>query len=251
MLVVGDGRSDGTTSGTGTKPAALELRGVSSGYDHTTILRNIDLVVPASSVVALFGPNGAGKTTLLKTISGLIPAKSGAVLINGKDVTKAAAHRRTALGLCHIPEGRGIFHSLTVRENLTMQSAPGTEAESIERAAETFPILGQRLKQQAATLSGGQQKMLALARAYVRDPRVVLVDEASLGLAPVVVDKIFDYLTVLAEKGASLLIVDQFVTKALDIAHTAYVLRRGEITFTGSAGELLSSDVFSQYLGNA
>jgi branched-chain amino acid transport system ATP-binding protein len=230
---------------------ALELRAVSSGYEHTTILRDVSLSVRKSSVVALLGPNGAGKTTLLNTISGLVNATAGSVVMNGEDVTGLPTYRRTSKGLCHIPEGRGIFRSLTVRDNLRMQALPGKEAETVDRATAVFPVLGDRLTQAAGTLSGGQQQMLALARAYVRDPELILVDEASLGLAPVLVDAVFEFLTGLASKGVALLIVDQFVTKALDLADTAYVLRRGEIAYSGSPAELLQGDLFSQYLGTA
>ncbi|HUF98761.1 MAG TPA: ATP-binding cassette domain-containing protein, partial [Ilumatobacter sp.] len=159
-------------------------------------------------------------------------------------------HKRAALGLCHVPEGRGVFRGLTVRENLQMQAAPGTETEAIEKAASAFPILRERLGQRAGTLSGGQQQMLAMASAYVRNPSLILVDEASLGLAPIIVDEIFDFLARRAAAGAALLIVDQFVARALQLATTAYVLHRGAIAFAGTAEELRSSDVFDQYLGS-
>ena len=231
--------------------AALEVRGVSSGYGHTTILRDVSLTVPASGVTALLGPNGAGKTTLLKTIAGLLRPTSGSVVLDGEDVTSLAPNQRDRRGLCLIPEGRGIFRSLTVRENLSLQAVPGTERESADRAVEAFPVLGERMTQLAGTLSGGQQQMLAVARAYVRDPKVILVDEASLGLAPIVVDDIFSFLEDVTRAGASLLIVDQFVSRALALADTAYVLRRGEIAFAGTSAELQSGDVFEQYLGTS
>jgi branched-chain amino acid transport system ATP-binding protein len=234
-----------------TTTAALELQNVDAGYEQTTVLRNLSITVPASSVTALLGPNGAGKTTLLKTISGLVKPNKGAVMLFGQDVTKLSPNKRAGLGLCHIPEGRGIFRSLTVRENLLMQSVKGGESVAIERATEVFPILGERLAQSAGTLSGGQQQMLALARAYVRDPRLILVDEASLGLAPLVVDSIFEFLHQLASKGVALLVVDQFVARALEMASQAYILTRGEITFSGPAKELLGRDVFKEYLGTA
>ena len=206
--------------------------------------------MPAASVTALLGPNGAGKTTLLKIVSGLLRPTSGSVVIDGEDVTKLSPSRRTARGVCHIPEGRGIFRGLTVRDNLIMQSAPGTEATALERATEVFPILGNRLQQTAGTLSGGEQQMLAMARAYVREPRLILVDEASLGLAPLIVSSIFDFLQQLAMQGVALLVVDQFVTRALAMADTAYILGRGEITWAGTAEELMGRDVFKEYLGN-
>ena len=229
---------------------ALELRGVTAGYAGTTVLRNIDLVVPVGSVTALLGPNGAGKSTLLKVASGLIRPMSGSVHLDGADVSRLAPHRRALLGLCHIPEGRGVFRSLTVRENLRLQAAPGNEEDAIERCIAAFPILGERIGQVAGTLSGGQQQMLAMCRAYARSPRLVLVDEASLGLAPIVVDEIFAFLATITATGSSLLIVDQFVSRALALASIAYLLARGEITFAGTAAELRDGDVFQRYLGS-
>jgi len=228
---------------------ALEMRGVSSGYAGATILRNVDLRVPTGSVTALLGPNGAGKSTLLKTVSGLIRPTAGAVLLDGVDVSKLPPNKRANLGLCHIPEGRGVFRSLSVRENLRLQAVPGTETEAAARCIAAFPILGQRINQTAGTLSGGQQQMLAMARAYARSPRLVLVDEASLGLAPIIVDEIFAFLSTITAEGSSLLIVDQFVTRALAMATTAYVLSRGEIAFSGTPEELQQGDVFKRYLG--
>jgi branched-chain amino acid transport system ATP-binding protein len=228
---------------------ALHVEHLDAGYGTTTIVRDVSLRVAAGTVTALLGPNGAGKTTLLRTISGFIHPTAGHVAIGGHDVTKWRPHKRAALGLCHVPEGRGIFRSLTVRENLQMQAVPGTESDAIERAASAFPILGQRLEQRAGTMSGGQQQMLAMASAYVRNPSLVLIDEASLGLAPIIVDEIFAFLAGRAAEGAALLIVDQFVARALQMATTAYVLQRGTIAFEGTADELRDSDVFSRYLG--
>jgi branched-chain amino acid transport system ATP-binding protein len=228
---------------------ALEVSGLTGGYGATTVLRDVSLIVEAGSVTALLGPNGAGKTTLLRTVSGFLPAKCGVVRLGGTDVTTLKPHKRFEAGLCHVPEGRGVFRSLTVRENLVMQAQRGSEVEGIERATEAFPILGQRIDQRAGTLSGGEQQMLALAVAYARDPTLVLVDEASLGLAPNIVDRIFGFLESLTARGASLLIVDQFVHRALRMATTAYVLSRGTIAFKGEAKELLDSNLFEQYLG--
>jgi branched-chain amino acid transport system ATP-binding protein len=229
---------------------ALEIRGLHTGYERITVVRDVTVTAPASEVTALLGPNGAGKTTLLRAVSGFLPCHKGSIRLFGEDVTRVSPHRRFARGLCHVPEGRGIFRSLTTRENLVMQSRKGTEGQAIDRATEAFPILGQRLHQQAGTLSGGQQQMLAMAAAYVRDPRLILVDEASLGLAPLVVDEIFAFLHRLTERGTALLIVDQFATRALGMATTAYVLRRGGIVYSGPARELLDGDLFSRYLGN-
>jgi branched-chain amino acid transport system ATP-binding protein len=237
-------------NGQGEAPA-LEARGVHAGYGQTTVLRDVSVTVPAGSVVALLGPNGAGKTTLLRVISGFVATSAGSVHLAGDDVTRAKPHRRFAAGLCHVPEGRGVFRGLTVRDNLVMQARRGAEADAIERAAAAFPILGERLAQPAGTLSGGQQQMLAMAAAYVRDASLVLVDEASLGLAPIVVDEIFAFLEQLAAERGALLIVDQFAARALRMASTAYVLRRGRVVHSGPAGDLLASDVFEQYLGTA
>ena len=228
---------------------ALSLKGITSGYGTTTIVRNIDLNIKAGSVTALLGPNGAGKSTLLKTMSGLIRPMSGSVMIDGHDVSSLAPNKRANLGLCHIPEGRGIFPSMTVKENLELQARPGEQSIAIEKGIAAFPILGERLMQRAGTMSGGQQQMLSMARAYTQNPRVILVDEGSLGLAPIVVDEIFSFLAGVAAAGAALLIVDQFVARALALATSAYVMTRGEIVFAGTSAELQRSDVFERYLG--
>ena len=228
---------------------ALSMKGITSGYGTTTIVRNIDLNIEAGSVTALLGPNGAGKSTLLKTMSGLIRPMSGSVLIDGHDVSSLAPNKRANLGLCHIPEGRGIFPSMTVKENLELQARPGEQSIAIEKGIAAFPILGERLMQRAGTMSGGQQQMLSMARAYTQNPRVILVDEGSLGLAPIVVDEIFSFLAGVAAAGAALLIVDQFVARALALATSAYVMTRGEIVFAGTSAELQRSDVFERYLG--
>lgn len=230
-------------------PAALEVSGLTAGYDDTVVLRDVSVTVPHGSVVALLGPNGAGKSTLLRTVSGLLRPRSGRIALAGADVTDARPHERAAAGLCHVPEGRGIYRSLTVRENLAMQARRGEERAGVERAVAAFPILGERLGQQAGTLSGGQQQMLALAAAHVRSPALILVDEASLGLAPIVVDEIFAFLERRAAEGTAILLVDQFATRALALATSAYVLRKGEIAFRGTARELNDGDVFAHYLG--
>ncbi|MET0579294.1 MAG: ABC transporter ATP-binding protein [Ilumatobacteraceae bacterium] len=245
----GTGTTGTATSDTGVP--ALQVTDIEAGYDQTQVLRGVSLTVPAASVTALVGPNGAGKSTLLKTISGLIKPTKGTITVHGEDVTALAPNKRTRRGVCHIPEGRAVYRRLTVRENIIMQAEKGQEAAAMELAAQAFPRLGERLAQQAGTLSGGEQQMLALARAYVRKQRLILVDEASLGLAPLLVDAIFEFLQqqLVKERGVALLIVDQFVHRALDMADTAYVMRRGEIAFGGPASELQGSDVFAHYLG--
>jgi len=226
----------------------LALRGIEAGYAGTKVLRGIDLTVPASSVVALLGPNGAGKTTLLRAASGLLRPTAGQVLLDGEDVTHASPNQLVRRGVCHVPDGRGIFPSLTVRDNLQLQAA-GRGKDAIDRAVETFPRLGERLAQVAGTLSGGEQQMLALARAYVQNPRFVLLDEVSMGLAPKIVDEIFEFLERLKATGASLLLVEQYVNRALAIADRVYLLNRGEVVFSGSPDEVDEATLFEQYVG--
>ena len=227
----------------------LVLEGVTAGYGGTTVLRDVSLTVPDSSVVALLGPNGAGKTTLLRVASGLLPPWKGRLLLDGEDLTARPPHELAHRGVCHVPEGRGIFPPLTVAQNLELFSPPGRERESLERACEVFPILGDRRSQVAGTMSGGQQQMLALARSYITNPSVVLLDEVSMGLAPIIVDEIFEFLERMAATGTALLLVEQYATKALAIADYAYILGRGAVTFAGDAAELEGEDVFQRYLG--
>jgi branched-chain amino acid transport system ATP-binding protein len=205
--------------------------------------------IPDGSVVALLGPNGAGKTTSLRMASGLLRPRSGSIRLDGDDISKLGPYRRVARGICHIPEGRGIFPSLSVRENVVLYVRKGDEKEAWERAVETFPVLGIRRRQIAGTLSGGEQQMLALVRAYVANPRIVLVDEASLGLAPLVVDDIFAFLEKLTREGASLLLVEQYVSRALALAQTVYLLCQGEIVYAGPAAELDEERIFALYTG--
>jgi branched-chain amino acid transport system ATP-binding protein len=239
-------------SSNGAVPAtpALELRNVTGGYGGTTVLRDVSITVPASGVAALLGPNGAGKTTLLRIVSGFLRPSAGSVHLFGDDMSGVAAHRRFEAGLCHVPEGRGVFRSLTVRENLAMQARKGDKAEAAGRACDAFPILGRRMNQLAGTLSGGEQQMLSMASAYVRNPRLILVDEASLGLAPLIVDQIFGFLEQVAEEGRALLIVDQFAARALALAGTAYVISRGSITYAGTPRELGEAELLSHYMGS-
>jgi len=229
----------------------LELREIQAGYGATRVLHDVTLVVPSGAVVALLGANGAGKTTLLRVAAGLLAPQSGRLVVDGTDVTGWAPHRIVARGVCHVPEGRGVFPSLTVRENLVVQSRRGREQAAIESAAAAFPVLGRRLNQVAGTMSGGEQQMLALAKAYVRSPATVLLDEVSMGLAPIVVDEIFEFLRRLAAGGASLLLVEQYVTKALAMADYVYLLQKGHVVFSGEPGELDGEDLFARYLGHA
>jgi branched-chain amino acid transport system ATP-binding protein len=227
----------------------FELNKVSAGYGGHVVLRDVTLKVPAGSVVALLGANGAGKTTLLRVASGLLKPFSGSLLLDDEDVTGAKPHQLVAGGVCHVPEGRGIFGSLTVRENLRMHCQAGNEAEMIDKACVVFPSLGRRINALAGTMSGGEQQMLALARAYIQNPRLALLDEVSMGLAPVVVDEIFAFLDLLAREGASLLLVEQYVARALAVADFVYLLNQGEVRFVGEPTELDGSDIFKEYVG--
>jgi branched-chain amino acid transport system ATP-binding protein len=228
----------------------LELRGIQAGYGEHVVLREVSLTVEPGSVVAVLGPNGAGKTTLLRVASGLLRPSAGAVLLDGEDVTRTRAHTRARRGLCHIPEGRGIYPTLTVRENLVLHSRPGEEAAAVDRAITAFPVLGEKLRQPAGQLSGGQQQMLSLVRAYLTEPKLVLVDEASMGLAPVVVDKIFEFLGQIAASGTALLIVEQYVSRALALAGRVYLLNKGGVVFDGKPADI-GDDLFAHYLGTA
>ncbi len=229
----------------------LELASVTAAYGESIALRDVTLTVPDGRTVALLGANGAGKTTLLSVASGLLRPRLGRVLLDGREVTGEACDRRVERGLCHITEGRSIFPGLTVRENLRMFAPAGSEADAIERAVSAFPVLGQRLTQIGGTMSGGEQQMLALARAYGHHMPLVLLDEVSMGLAPIVVDEIFKFLRRLKEEGVSLLVVEQYAAKALALADFVYLLARGRVVFVGEPSELVGTDLFASYLGSA
>jgi branched-chain amino acid transport system ATP-binding protein len=170
-------------------------------------------------------------------------------MLEGEVVTGRSPHALVSRGICHVPEGRGVFPTLSVRDNLVLQAVRSEESVALERAVSAFPILGRRMSQLAGTMSGGEQQMLALARAYVQQPRVVLLDEVSMGLAPTVVDEIFAFLGLLASEGSSLLLVEQYITRALAVADLVYLLARGRVTFAGEPTELNQDDVFASYVG--
>lgn len=227
---------------------SLHLSQLSAAYGETVALRDVDLVVPSGTVCALIGANGAGKTSLLRAASGLLGVAGGTVRLDGVDVTGLAPHVRTAHGLCLIPEGRGIFPGLSVRDNIRTFVKRDAD-DAFAQAAEVFPVLGRRADQLAGTLSGGEQQMLALSRAYVTEPRYVLLDEVSMGLAPKIVDEIFEFLGHLASLGCALLIVEQYVQRALGMADIAYVLRKGRVAFAGEPGEIDVDQLSAEYLG--
>jgi branched-chain amino acid transport system ATP-binding protein len=226
----------------------LGLHGVPARYGAATVLREVDLQVKPGEVVALLGPNGAGKTSLMRTAAGLVPAAAGTVSLSGADVTRRKPHQRVRSGLCLIPEGRGIFPNLTVRENLRLQGRPDQRKEVLDRIVEAFPILGDRLGAPAGSLSGGQQQMLALGRCLVTNPQVVMLDEVSMGLAPLVIDQIFEALDRLARTGVALLLVEQYVSRALAMADTVYVLTRGRVTWSGVPAEISEEEIMRRYL---
>jgi branched-chain amino acid transport system ATP-binding protein len=229
--------------------STLELRGITAGYGRAVVLRHIDLDVPAGSVVALLGPNGAGKTTLLRIAAGLLSASAGHVILGGEDVTTRKPFQRARSGLCLIPEARGIFPNLSVRDNLRLQVPPWKRDTGYEPALEAFPVFKGRLGQAAGNLSGGQQQMLALSRCFLSEPKIVLLDEISTGLAPRIIDGIFEALLRVSRQGISLLLVEQYVGRALDIADRVYLLGRGTVTFAGDPSELDEAELMRRYVG--
>jgi branched-chain amino acid transport system ATP-binding protein len=234
--------------------AVLEVRDLHVHYGAIEALRGISLDVPAGEVVALIGANGAGKTTTLRAISRMLRASAGTVRFLGEDVTRLPSHAIVARGMAHAPEGRGIFLNLTVGENLALGAYLRRDREAIahdaDRAFALFPILAERRGQVAGTLSGGEQQMLAVARALMSRPKLMLLDEPSLGLAPQVVERIFGVLREVNQGGVALLLVEQNAHKALQLAHRGYVLETGAVVMRGTGKELLASrEVRKAYLG--
>jgi branched-chain amino acid transport system ATP-binding protein len=231
-------------------PPPLELLGIRAAYSGIEVLHGIDLTVPAGAVVALLGPNGAGKSTTVKVAAGLVRPTAGQVHVAGHDVTGAPCDDLARIGLCTIPEGRGVFANLTVRENLWMATQAGDRslAQVEEMAYARFPILGNRRPQLAGRLSGGEQQMLAMARALVTDPAVLLLDELSMGLAPLVVRELYEIVAHVAHDGLSILVVEQFARAVLDIADRAVIMVNGEVSHVGRPDEL-RSELSAAYLG--
>ncbi|HEY0840892.1 MAG TPA: ABC transporter ATP-binding protein [Vulgatibacter sp.] len=233
----------------------LEVSDLHAGYGAIRALHGISLEVRDSEIVALIGSNGAGKSTTLRAISGMIAPTSGSIRFDGTEIAGRKAHTLVPMGLAHAPEGRGIFLNLTVGENLSLGAFLRRDREAVEKdrqwGFELFPRLRERIDQVAGTLSGGEQQMLAVARALMSRPKLLLLDEPSLGLAPQVVERIFETLRAVNERqGTAILLVEQNAAKALRLAHRAYVLETGRIAMEGTGGELLSSpDVRRAYLG--
>jgi branched-chain amino acid transport system ATP-binding protein len=232
----------------------LVVENLSVNYGAIRALHQVSCRVKQGEIVALIGANGAGKTTILNTISGIVPSISGSVSFEGEDITHMAAHLIVRKGISQVPEGRRVFARMSVLENLEMGGfiLPGKQevARGIERAFSLFPRLAERRKQAARTLSGGEQQMLAMGRALMSDPRLLLLDEPSMGLAPMLVEKIFEIVDEINKSGTTIMLVEQNAAMALSIAHRAYVLETGEVVLSGDARELARNpEVRKAYLG--
>ncbi|MCM0080267.1 ABC transporter ATP-binding protein [Geomonas sp. Red32] len=232
----------------------LVVEQLSVNYKAIKALTEVNCEVKHGEIVALIGANGAGKTTILNTISGIVPAASGRITFEGKDITQVPAHDIVKLGICQVPEGRRVFSKMSVLENLEMGAYSKNDKkmmqEGIERAFQMFPRLAERRKQLAKTLSGGEQQMLAMGRALMTNPRLLLLDEPSMGLAPMLVEKIFEVVTEINKAGTTIMLVEQNAHMALSIANRAYVLETGEVVLKGDAKELAADpEVRKAYLG--
>lgn len=232
----------------------LEVTDLQVYYGVIQALKGISFEVSQGEVIALIGANGAGKTTTLQTLTGILPAKAGKIVYEGRDITKTPAHKIVEMGIAHVPEGRRVFAQMSVYENLLMGAFTRKDkseiAQSLERVYRRFPRLEERKGQRAGTLSGGEQQMLAMGRALMSKPRMILMDEPSMGLSPIFVNEIFDIIQAVSEDGTTVLLVEQNAKKALSIADRAYVLETGNITLEGKAQELLHNEsVQKAYLG--
>ena len=229
----------------------LELRNVRASYGSIEVLHGVNLSVGRGEVVALLGPNGAGKSTMIKVVSGLLRPTSGQLFVGGRDVTGAAASALARAGLCTIPEGRGIFPNLTVRENLLMATFSGHKLSDIEESTYArFPRLSERRTQLAGTMSGGEQQMLSLARALATNPVILLLDELSMGLAPLIVAELYQQVAAIAAEGVSVLVVEQFARTVLGVADQAVLLAHGKVQVSGKASEIGEDVLAGAYLGS-
>lgn len=234
--------------------AMLTIENLHVSYGVINAIKGVSFEVNEGEIIALIGANGAGKTTILHTITGLVPAKSGSIMFEGADLLKTPAHRIVSMGMAHVPEGRRIFQELTVLENLKMGAYTRKDkqeiSDTLKMVYERFPRLEERKSQIAGTLSGGEQQMLAMGRALMSHPKIILMDEPSMGLSPLYVTEIFDIIKEVNEAGTTVLLVEQNAKKALSIANRAYVLETGNIALSGDAGELMNNDsVKKAYLG--
>ena len=231
----------------------LQLRDVSLGYDRGNAVSSLDLDVPDGAIVALIGSNGAGKTTTLRGISGLLRARTGSIKFGSQELTRLPAYRIARMGIRHVPEGRQIFGGMTVSENLAVGAVGvprGFEADRRNEVLTLFPRLGERLDQRAGLMSGGEQQMLAMGRALMSDPKLLLLDEPSMGLAPLIVAGIFEVITALKREGRTILLVEQNARAALKIADFVYVLETGRVAISGSAKQITGNPkVAAAYLG--
>ena len=225
------------------RPPALQLKAVHAAYERVEVLRGVDLTVAPGEVFALLGPNGAGKSTTLRIISGRMKPISGSVLVDGRDVTGRAPERLAREGICSVPEGRGVFPSLTVAENIRMWTFRGglRRGDVEERAYARFPRLAERRKQLAGTLSGGEQQMLSMSRALSTNPRLLLLDEISMGLAPLIVAELYEIVGQIAQEGFAILVVEQFASTALAVAERAAVMVQGRIEMEGTPAEVAAA----------
>lgn len=231
----------------------LDIKGICAGYGGTEVLRNIDMAIAPGEIIALLGSNGAGKSTLNRTISGLVRPRAGSILFEGRSIDRANPSEIVELGLIHVPEGRKVFPNMTVVENLDLGSyrrAPTRRAQNRERVFSTFPRLAERRDQNAGTLSGGEQQMLAIGRGLMAEPRLLILDEPSLGLSPRLVEDLFALISRIHADGLAILLVEQNVMQSLMLAARAYILEQGEIVLSGMASELRDNpDLKRAYLG--
>lgn len=234
--------------------AMLEVKDLEVYYGMIQAIKGISFEVNKGEVIALIGANGAGKTTTLHTITGLLSPKKGSVMFEGKDITKIPAHKIVSMGMAHVPEGRRVFADLSVYENLKLGAYTRKDKENLNKDLESiyerFPRLAERKNQSAGTLSGGEQQMLAMGRALMSKPSIILMDEPSMGLSPILVNEIFDIIESISKSGTTVLLVEQNAKKTLSIADRAYVLETGKIVTSGKASELLEDDSIKKaYLG--
>ncbi|MEZ3454389.1 MAG: ABC transporter ATP-binding protein [Oscillospiraceae bacterium] len=234
--------------------AMLEIKDLQVCYGVINAIKGVSFEVNEGEIIALIGANGAGKTTILHTVTGLVPAKSGSIMFEGTDLLKTPAHKIVSMGMAHVPEGRRIFQELTVLENLKMGAYTRKDkkeiSDTLEMVYKRFPRLEERKSQIAGTLSGGEQQMLAMGRALMSHPKIILMDEPSMGLSPLYVSEIFDIIKEVNAGGTTVLLVEQNAKKALSIANRAYVLETGNIALSGDAKELMNNDsVKKAYLG--